>query len=165
MDAFNFEIILNYKMVTSAIKPPASYSCLVDVAKEKFDLKIINRMVFINDDSEVKISNDSEYLKLFDYVVENNLTEIENLKLIEKEKEKERRAHLQITLCNQINEKKKRNEHFKLIERTPEMDKPIESQPPPCGDDCVLCKRKYLKDFLNPREVFRKIAEKNNTCI
>jgi hypothetical protein len=77
MDSLNFEIILNYTMKTSSIKPPNSYLALTEIIKEKFDLTIVNRLVYIDDDEEIEIKQDSDYLKLLDYVDANELKEID----------------------------------------------------------------------------------------
>jgi hypothetical protein len=77
MNSFNFEITLNYAMDTFSIKPPLSYTSLVDVTKEKFDLAIVNRMVYYDDEDEVNLTNDTDYLNMFDFVELKRLTEID----------------------------------------------------------------------------------------
>jgi hypothetical protein len=77
MDSFNFEIILNYAMNTFSIKPPTSFKSLLEIAKEKYDLAIVNKLVYYDDDEEVVIGNDSEYLTLLDYVEANSLKEVD----------------------------------------------------------------------------------------
>lgn len=77
MDSINFEIILNYTMKTFSIKPPSSYMSLIEIIREKFDLTIVNRLVYIDDDEEIEIKQDSDYLQLLDYVDANELKEID----------------------------------------------------------------------------------------
>jgi hypothetical protein len=77
MDSLNFEIILNYTMKTFSIKPPSSYMSLIEIIREKFDLTIVNRLVYIDDDEEIEIKQDSDYLQLLDYVDANELKEID----------------------------------------------------------------------------------------
>jgi hypothetical protein len=77
MDAQTFEIVLNYGMDTMTIKPPSSFMALLEIAKEAYDLTIVNRLVYYDEAEEVKISSDSDYLAFFDYVDQNNLKEID----------------------------------------------------------------------------------------
>lgn len=94
MDSFNFEIVLNYGMEQLSIKPPASYNSLIDVVKERFDLALINRLVYFEDDEEIKITNDSDYLTMFDFVENNKLKEIEILIKSDEEKVKKRKKSM-----------------------------------------------------------------------
>jgi hypothetical protein len=77
MDAQTFEIVLNYGMDTLTIKPPSSFLALLEIAKEMYDLTIVNRLVYYNDGEEVKISSDSDYLAFFDFVDASKLTEVD----------------------------------------------------------------------------------------
>ncbi len=77
MEAQNFEIVLNYGMETMAIKPPSSFMALLEIAKEAYDLTIVNRLVYYDEAEEIKISSDSDYLSFFDFVDQNNLKEID----------------------------------------------------------------------------------------
>jgi hypothetical protein len=78
MDSVNFEIVLNYTMVTFPIKPPNSYQSLIEIIKEKFDLTIVNKLVYNDDDNEeIAIKQDSDYLKFLDFVDANELKEID----------------------------------------------------------------------------------------
>jgi hypothetical protein len=77
MEEFNFEIILNYCMNTCTIKPPSSFTELTQVISEKFDIAKISKVVYQDDDEEINITSESEYLNLFDYVDANNRKEIE----------------------------------------------------------------------------------------
>ena len=66
-------------MVTVSIKPPNSFSSLVEIAQEKYDLTKINKFLYVDqeDDEEIKISDDSEYLQFLDHVDKHKLKEIE----------------------------------------------------------------------------------------
>ncbi len=99
MDSFSFEIILNYGLETLAIKPPSSYNSLIEVAKEKFDLFVINRLVYIDDDEEVKIASDSDYFTLFDFVETNNLKEIDLIIKSDEEKAKRKKSLRKNSRC------------------------------------------------------------------
>jgi hypothetical protein len=80
MEEFNFEIILNYCMSTCVIKPPTSMNSLFQVVSEKFDIAKINKIVYIDDDDEeICITNESDYLNLFDFVDANQMKEVEIL--------------------------------------------------------------------------------------
>jgi hypothetical protein len=77
MDSLNFEIVLNYTMKTFQIKPPNSYQSLIEIIKEKFDLTIVNKLVYNEEDEEISIKQDSDYLKFLDFVDANELKEID----------------------------------------------------------------------------------------
>jgi hypothetical protein len=77
MNEFNFEISLNYIMQTCTIKPPNSYTALLEVIGEKFEVTNIDKLVYNTEDSEIRISNDSDYFALFDYVDKNGIKDIE----------------------------------------------------------------------------------------
>ena len=65
MDSLNFEIILNYTMKTFSIKPPSSYMSLIEIIREKFDLTIVNRLVYLDDDEEEKGESNAAGLEKF----------------------------------------------------------------------------------------------------
>lgn len=75
--SFNFVITLKYLLQTSSIIPPNNYQSLINIIKEKFDLSMINKIIYYDDDEEVKISNDSDYLTFFDSVDTNGLKRID----------------------------------------------------------------------------------------
>jgi len=76
--AASFEIILNHGMGQFSIKSPNSFSNLLDVILQKFDLTIVNHLTYYNKDSkEIIISNDNDYFNLWEYVFQNEMTEIE----------------------------------------------------------------------------------------
>ena len=77
MDSINFEIILNFAMGTRQIKPPTSFNSLLEIAKEAFDLTIVNQLAYYDNSEEVKISNDTDYFNMFNFVDETELKEIE----------------------------------------------------------------------------------------
>ena len=77
MDSLNFEIVLNYTMKTFTIKPPNSYSALIEIIKEKFDLTSVKKLVYENEDEDIAIRQDTDYLKLLDYAEKNELKEID----------------------------------------------------------------------------------------
>lgn len=64
-------------MTTFPIKPPNSYQSLIEIIKEKFDLTIVNKLVYNDEDDEIAIKQDSDYLKFLDYVDANELKEID----------------------------------------------------------------------------------------
>lgn len=103
MDSFNFEIVLNYAMEFFSIKPPSSLSALLEITKEKFDLTKISRLVYINeDDEEIKLSTDSDYMNMFDYVDNNNLTEIELIVKSDGDKSKRKKSLRKRSSMNKI---------------------------------------------------------------
>lgn len=88
-----FEIVLNYGMETFSIKPPSSYNSLVEIAKEKYDLTIVNRLVYSNlMGEEVRISNDSDYLKFFDFMCDNALQEVDVIIKSDESKSKRKKS-------------------------------------------------------------------------
>lgn len=78
MEEFNFEIVLNYRMECFDIKPPTSYQSLIEIAKEKYDLNIIRHLGYFeeDEDNEIKIAGESDYLALFDYVEAKKLNSV-----------------------------------------------------------------------------------------
>jgi hypothetical protein len=92
MEDFNFEIILNYCMGTCTIKPPSSFSSLVQVATEKFDIAKINKVVYFDEDEEIRITNEADYLNLFDFVDANSIKQIEIIIKSDQEKVKRRKS-------------------------------------------------------------------------
>ena len=64
-------------MKTFTIKPPNSYMALIEVIKEKFDLTSVEKLLYEDDDDEIVIRQDSDYLRLLDHVDANELKEIE----------------------------------------------------------------------------------------
>jgi hypothetical protein len=62
-------------MDTFQIKPPLSYSQLIEISKERFDLTQITEFFF--DEEEIYIRNDSEYLKILDFGDKSGVKEIE----------------------------------------------------------------------------------------
>jgi hypothetical protein len=92
MEEFNFEIILNHCMSTCTIKPPSSYNALIQIICEKFDLAKINKIVYLDDDEEVRISTDADYLNFFDFIDSNKLKEIEILIKSDQEKGKRKKS-------------------------------------------------------------------------
>lgn len=93
MDSLSFEIVLNYGMETLTIKPPNSYISLLEIAKEKYDLTIVNRLVYYDEGGEeVKISNDTDYLNFFDYASLNELKEIDIIIKSDESKSKRKKS-------------------------------------------------------------------------
>jgi hypothetical protein len=72
---FGFDFIINHSMDTFQIKPPLSYSQLIEISKERFDLTQITEFFF--DEEEIYIRNDSEYLKILDFGDKSGVKEIE----------------------------------------------------------------------------------------
>ncbi len=79
MNSFDFEITLNRGMELLSIKPPLSYNNLLDIAKERYDLTMINKLVYEDDGEDIKISGDTDYLNFLNYVEKEELKEIEIL--------------------------------------------------------------------------------------
>lgn len=75
--AASFEIILNHGMGQFSIKAPNSFSNLLEVVLQKFDLTIVNHLTYYKDSKEIIISNDNDYFNLWEYVFQNEMTEIE----------------------------------------------------------------------------------------
>ena len=75
MNDFNFEIILNHSMETFPIKPPLSFTSLMEIASQRFDLAKITGFFCTEDESEV--SNDTNYFKFLNWADSSNLNEIE----------------------------------------------------------------------------------------
>jgi hypothetical protein len=92
MEEFNFEIILNYCISTCVIKPPTSMNSLFQVVSEKFDIAEINKIVYVDDDEEICITNESDYLNLFDFVDANQMKEVEILIKSDQEKAKRKKS-------------------------------------------------------------------------
>ncbi len=92
MESSKIELVLNYGMDTFAINPPSSFSSLVDIAKEKYDLTIINRFVYYDEGEEIKLTNDSELLKLLDYIDTNDLKEIDIIIKSDESKSKRKKS-------------------------------------------------------------------------
>lgn len=77
MNNFTFAIVLNYAERTFSLKSPFSLNSLIEIALDKFELTKLNYLSYFDaDDDEIKLSNDHDYLNLFDYVESNGLKEI-----------------------------------------------------------------------------------------
>lgn len=87
---FGFDFIINYSMDTFQLKPPLSYAQLVEISKERFDLKQINGFFF--EDEEISIKNDSDYLKLLDFGDKSEMNEIELIIKTNDQKKKRRQS-------------------------------------------------------------------------
>jgi hypothetical protein len=94
MNSFNFEIVLNYTMNRFKISPPTSYSALIEIIKEKFDLVAINKLVFEDDDEDITIKQESDYLKLLDLADSNEYKEIELIIKSDEEKKAKKKKSL-----------------------------------------------------------------------
>jgi hypothetical protein len=79
MEQFNFNITLNYCLNICTIKPPNSYTALLEIITEKFDVSKLEKLVYYNEQEEIRISNESDYFKLFDYVDKNSINDLEIL--------------------------------------------------------------------------------------
>lgn len=88
---FGFEFVINFSMDIFQIKPPMSFGQLVEITKERYDLKQINE--FYLDEEEITIANDSDYLKLLDWADNSGMKEIE-LIIKSKDKKKGRKQSL-----------------------------------------------------------------------
>ncbi len=78
MELSSFEVVLNYRMKTFSIQqPPSSFFSLLEIIKEKFDLAIVNRLVYFDEGDEKLIVNDADLIELFDYIDANELKEVE----------------------------------------------------------------------------------------
>jgi hypothetical protein len=92
MEEFNFEITLNYCMDTCVIKPPTSHTSLIQVASAKFDISKINKISYFDDDEEIQITSEADYLNLFDFVDSNQLKEIEIIIKSDQDKAKRKKS-------------------------------------------------------------------------
>lgn len=77
MEAFPFIINLNFKMEIFNIKPPTNFSCLLDVASEKFNLKVVHFFYATDNRKNVPIKNDNDYVKFLTIATESELKEYE----------------------------------------------------------------------------------------
>lgn len=81
MNSFDndFEIILNCGMEMFPIKPPTSYNSLLEIAKGKYDLTIVNKILYtdVDDGENIKIGSDLDYLNFLDFIEKKKLKEIE----------------------------------------------------------------------------------------
>ncbi len=125
MDSLNFEIVLNYTMKTCTIKPPNSYMALIEVIKEKFDLTSVEKLLYEDEDEEIVIRQDSDYLKLLDHVDANELKEID--------------------LIIRSGETKKLKAKKSLRKRSSICKAYSNGQPAHYGNDCLNGMHKYLK--------------------
>jgi hypothetical protein len=92
MSSFNFEIVLNYAMNTCSIKPPSSFAALMEIVQEKYDLTKVSKITYYDEDDEVKVENDSDYLNMFDYISGNDLKELEMIVKSEEQKVKRKKS-------------------------------------------------------------------------
>lgn len=77
MSGFNFDIVLYLNdFNTTTIKPPFSLNNLKEVAKEKFNIPKIDLYFYDLDEEKIDLKSDSDYFELFNYVEENELSEI-----------------------------------------------------------------------------------------
>lgn len=72
-----FEITLNYEKEMHSLNPPSTLKSLLETTKKKFDLVLINKLTYMDEDEEVRLSNETDYLNLFDYVEKENLPKID----------------------------------------------------------------------------------------
>jgi hypothetical protein len=87
MEQFDFEITLNYCLNQCTIKPPNSYSALLEIISEKFEVSKIDKLVYYNNNNtEIKISNESDYFKIFEYIDKSSIKDIEILIKSEQDK-------------------------------------------------------------------------------
>jgi hypothetical protein len=101
-----------------SIKPPNSYSSLLEIAKEKYQLITINRLVYYDEGDEVKISNESDYLSFFDHVDSNELNEID-------------------IIIKSDDNKSKRKKSTQLRKRSTALKQPASSKVSGFDDNCV----------------------------
>jgi hypothetical protein len=77
MEQFNFEITLNYCLNTCTIKPPNSYSALLEIITQKFDVSKLDKLIYSTEDEEIRISNELDYFNMFDYVDKHSIKDLE----------------------------------------------------------------------------------------
>ena len=92
MDDFPFMLNLNYKMNYFEIKPPTNLSHLKEIATSKYDLKIAEMFYVTEENEEMALQSEEDYLELIQYATDNNLEQVEilfkkNEKTSEKRKE------------------------------------------------------------------------------
>ncbi len=92
MEQFNFEITLNYCLNTCTIKPPNCYSALLEIITQKFDVSNLDKLVYYDDEDEIRISTESDYFKLFDYVDKNSIKDIEIIIKSEQDKSNRKKS-------------------------------------------------------------------------
>ena len=73
----NCEMILHFGVNFVVIKPPNSHSALVEVAKDKFDLLYANFAYFDDDEDELELRDDQDYIRVLDFIDANELKEID----------------------------------------------------------------------------------------
>ena len=93
MEAFNFEILLTFnEFNVIQIKPPTSFSQLVTIALEKFDILDCHLAYLSTEDKEIPISAEGDYFNMFEFVTNNELKELRVIVESEKPKTKKKKA-------------------------------------------------------------------------
>jgi hypothetical protein len=92
MEQFNFEITLNYCLNICTIKPPNSYTALLEIITQKFAVSNLDKLVYFNEEEELRISNESDYYKLFDHADKNSLKDIEIIIKSEQDKSNRKKS-------------------------------------------------------------------------
>jgi|LauGreDrversion4_2_1035121.scaffolds.fasta_scaffold1404162_1 hypothetical protein len=93
MELSSFEVVLNYRMKTFSIQqPPSSFFSLLEIIKEKFDLAIVNRLVYYDEGEEKIIANDPDLIELFDLIDANELKEVELIINSDESKSKKKKS-------------------------------------------------------------------------
>lgn len=77
MSNFGFEIVLcQNDFNTLVIQPPHSFSLLVEIAQEKFNIPKVDLFYFDDDNEKIILKSEEVYFQMFNFVAKNEMKEV-----------------------------------------------------------------------------------------